>query len=445
VKRLLSLLAAAAVAVVAAGCGGSGSSDQAAKPTANDTLRIMGFGSGDEIATTRIAIARKAIAPAKLRNPPGSFQEQQFLTAIAGGDVPDLVYLDRQKVGTLAARGALRPLDDCISSQAIDMSQYRPAAVDEVTLDGKVYGIPEFFTNRTIIASDTVAKDAGVPVASISSTDWNRLAAVSRQLAVMQGGKPTRIGFDPKLPEFFPLWAKANGADLLSADGLHAQLDGPKAIEALRFAIGLVDAQGGWGKFKSFRDTWDFFGAGNEFAQGQVGAFPMEDWYYNVLAENSPDVRITAKPFTDRRGQPIDWASGSAWAIPTGAEHPGLACTWAKTMTAVDTWVAAAKARATAAKRAGTPFTGLYTANAKADDRIFDELYTPLSPQFDHAVKVVRQVQDDAFALPASPAGIAFKAAWTEAVNRVLAGQQSPAAALHRAQREAQRAIDDAS
>jgi multiple sugar transport system substrate-binding protein len=440
VKRSLALLLVA----VLAGCGGSSSKDSGVAPKASDTLRIMGFGSGDEIATTRIAIARKAIAPAKLANPPGSFQEQQFLTALAGGDVPDLVYLDRQKVGTLAARGALQPLDDCISSQGIDMGQYRPAAVDEVTLDGKVYGIPEFFTNRTVIVSDTVAKAAGVPLAQISTANWTQLAAASRKLARLSGGRPARIGFDPKLPEFFPLWAKANGADLISADGKHAQLDSPKAIEALTFASGLIRAQGGWGAFKAFRDTWDFFGAGNEFAQGQVGAFPMEDWYYNVLAENSPDVRITAKPFLDRSGQTIDWASGSAWAIPSGAEHPELACTWAKTMTAVDTWVAAAKARAAAAKKSGTPFTGLYTANAQADDRIFSELYRPVSPQFDAAVKTVRAAQEHAFALPASPAGIAFQAAWTNAVNRVLAGQQSPAAALHRAQREAQRAIDAA-
>ena len=49
-----------------------------------------------------------------------------------------------------------------------------------------------------------------------------------------------------------------------------------------------------------------------------------------------------------------------------------------------------------------------------------------------------------AFAMPASPAGAQVKQAWMDAINRVLECRQSPRAALNQAQREAQRAIDDA-
>ena len=77
---------------------------------------------------------------------------------------------------------------------------------------------------------------------------------------MIKNGKLERIGFDPKVPEFFILWAKANGADLLSADGKHAHVNDPKVIEALTFTKSLIDEQGGWSRFKSFRDTWDFFG-----------------------------------------------------------------------------------------------------------------------------------------------------------------------------------------
>jgi multiple sugar transport system substrate-binding protein len=51
----------------------------------------------------------------------------------------------------------------------------------------------------------------------------------------------------------------------------------------------------------------------------------MEDWYLNVLAESSPDVDITVTPFKDRQGNPLTFATGSAWAIPKGAKNPDAA------------------------------------------------------------------------------------------------------------------------
>jgi ABC-type glycerol-3-phosphate transport system substrate-binding protein len=69
----------------------------------------------------------------------------------------------------------------------------------------------------------------------------------------------------------------------------------------------------------------------------QLGAFPMEDWYLNVLAEASPDVDITVTPFKDRQGNPITFVTGSAWAIPKGAKNPNAACRLARTMTEAST------------------------------------------------------------------------------------------------------------
>ena len=148
------------------------------------------------------------------------------------------------------------------------------------------------------------------------------MSNLAKATAVVDGGTVTRIGFDPKIPEFLPLWAKANGVDLLSEDGTEANIDDPAVVEALEYTVSLIEAQGGWGAFKSFRDSWDFFGAENQFASNQLGAFPMEDWYLNVLNENSPDVALTAKPFMGVDGQPVDFVTGGAWVIPAGAISP---------------------------------------------------------------------------------------------------------------------------
>jgi multiple sugar transport system substrate-binding protein len=451
VKSVVALLCVS-LALLAAGCGGSSSksgssgssgefSVQSSSDRAKETLRIYGFGKGDDVAQNRAVLAKQAIASAKLINPEGAYDPQKFLTQLASGAVPDLVYLDRQQVATLAAKGTLTPLQDCVKAQGIDLSQYRQPALDEASYQGKLYALPEFTNQRTLLVNAKALQEAGVPLSAVSTTDWGKLKTLAKKLTVMKGGKLTRIGFDPKIPEFFIMWAHANGVDLLSKDGRTVHFDDPKSVQALEYAMSLIDEQGGWQKFKSFRDTWDFFGAKNQVASDQVGFWPMESWYYNVLAENTPDAPIAAVPFTDRQGNPFTFFSGNGWAIPKGARNPALACTWIKTMTSVKAWTTAAKKRAAATRKAGQPFTGLYTANKVADEKILNTVYTPTSPDYDKAVKLLVQVQDNAIYWPASPAGAQVQQALTDAINRVLAGQQSPEAALERAQSEAEKAI----
>jgi multiple sugar transport system substrate-binding protein len=442
---------AALLSLVVVGCGGVGQNREEARPGSGGgqvqgTLTTLGFSLPDEIATTRVDTFKKANPQVQVKITEGGFDEQQFLSAVASGNPPDLVYVDREIIGTYAARGAILPLDECVSQAAIDMGQYRPAAVQQVTVEGKVYGIPEFYSVRILIINSKAVQQAGLRPADVDTSDWAALPDLARKLTRTQGGKLQRIGFDPKIPEFLPMWVRANGAALLSDDGRTAKLNDPKVVEAVTATAGVVQANGGWSKLKGLRDSFDFFGAKNQFAKDQLGAFPMEDWYLSVLAENSPGVDITVAPFKDRQGNPLTFVTGSAWAIPKGAKNPDAACRFAKTVTEASTWVAAAKARVAARARKGLPFTGLYTGNKLADEQIFGEIYKPSGQaKFDQAVQTVLAVQEVAFATPPSPAGAEFQKAWQDAVNRVLAGQQEPAEAMERAQREAQAALDKAS
>jgi len=195
----------------------------------------------------------------------------------------------------------------------------------------------------------------------------------------------------------------------------------------------------------AFRDTWDFFGSQNQFMSDQLGAFPMEQWYVNVLVGSSPDVELTVLPFLTREGEIITYATGNTWAIPRGSKNLDAACAFMKTVTSPEAWTAAAQTRADMRAAEGTTFTGVYTANKLADEIIFGEIMQPSGSEvFDAAVKVLVEVQDYAFSMPASPAGSEFKQAWQDAVNRVLAGEQTAAEALAQAQLEAQAALDKA-
>jgi multiple sugar transport system substrate-binding protein len=436
-KRTVFLLVA--VYVVALGTVAQAQED------ISGSVSILGFGLGDEIATARVDYFSEQYPNVELNFTEGGLDEQQFLTSVASGTPPDVVNLDRAVLSTYAVRGALTPLTECIDSMGIDMSQYREVAVNEVTVDGEVYGIPQFYNNIMLIINTQALEDAGLTLDDVNTADWDSIVALNEALTRVEDGTLTRIGFDPKLPEFFPLWARANGVSLLSDDGRTAQLNSPEAVEALEFAVSLHEAAGGRADFMAFRDTWDFFGGENQMVSDQLGAFPMEQWYMNVLADVAPDAPLAFAPFTDREGNPLSFATGTAWAIPTGAANPEAACAFIKTMTSPEAWMAAAQERADLRAEAGTINTGVYTGNQVADEQIFGDIVQPSGNEaFDHGVEVILSLQENAFAVPANPAGNEFRQAWMDAVNRVLNGEQTAQEALDQAQAEAQAALDEA-
>lgn len=425
--------------------GNSGVTYDSKATLAAGDMQIMGFGGTDEVGATRMALATAAVAPAKPAPIKGAFDIQQFLSAVASGQPPQLVYAGRDVIGTLASRGAIISLDDCIKGEGIDTGAFRKTALDQVTFAGHVYGIPEFNQVEITMANANLLQAAGVSIDDVNGSDWDKITAAAPKLYKASGGKVSVIGYDSKLPEFLPLWAKANGADLLSADGKKAQLNDPKVVEALTFAANIYTEQGGFGAVKAFRDSADFFGKGNQFATGVLGAMPFEQWYLNTLNDVSPDAPMAFDTFKAKDGKTIAFSSGSAFAIPKNTKNPQAACRFMKTMTATDSWMAAAKARVDARTAKNKPFTGLLTGNKEADDKIKSTyVKTSGDAKWDKGITAVYDANENGFSLPANPAGNEFKTAMNDAVNRVLNGQAKPQESLDQAQTQAQAALDKA-
>jgi multiple sugar transport system substrate-binding protein len=440
------VVAAGLLTACAQGTGDDTSTDASydADAELSGSLEVMGFGTEDDVAQNRLAEAEKILGDVEVDLVEGDLDIQQFLASVADGSPPDLVYAERNQIGTFASRGAVVPLADCIGGEGIDTGVFNEAAVGQVTFDDEVYGIPEFNVVQIVQANQQLLEQAGLTVEDVNGSDWDAVTAANEKLMKADGGKLTVIGFDSKMPEFLPLWAKANGVDLISEDGRTAQLDQPEVVEALEFAVGIYEDQGGFSKVKAFRDSADFFGEGNQFAVGSLGAMPMEQWYVNVLNDMSPDAPLTFDTVRTLEGDPIAWASGSAWAIPKGSDNPEAACRMARAMTQTDTWVTAAEKRVELRKEEGGLFTGLLTGNTEADEQIQGMVEPSGDAKWDLAVEKIYEANDATFAMPANPAGEEFEAAWQDAVNRVLNGQQEAQEAMEQAQDEGQAALDDA-
>lgn len=439
-------LLATTLALAACASGTGSDSDDAAdfEASPSGSLRVMGFGTGDEIGKVRHDRAVEALG-VEVELSEGALDPQAFLSAVASGNPPDLIYAERDRIGTFASRGAVLPLSECVEAQEIDTDAFVDPAVDQVTFDGEIYGIPEFNMVQITMANADLLAAAGLDIADVDGSDPDAVTAANQAMLRSEDGRLSVIGVDTKLPEFLPLWAKGRGADLLSEDGRTAQLDSPEVVEALEHAAAVYDAQGGFPAVKTFRDSADFFGAGNQFATGQLGAMAMEQWYVNVLNESSPDAPLAFGPVKGTDGEVHAFATGSAWAIPAGADNPEGACAYAASMTQTEAWMAAAQARADAREAEGLVFTGVLTGNEEADEQIRSELVPDDAPApWSDAIAAMYEANDHTFAMPANPADSEFEQIWQDAVNRVLNGQQEPQEALTQAQGEAQEALDAA-
>src|SRR5215213_3607158 len=382
--------AALAVAVL---CGVVTAGFASAKPAgklgaAAGTLNIYGYGPGDDVQENRAAYAKGRLPNTDVNRPAGDFNDQAFLTRLASGDVPDLVRMGRPRVAQYAAKGVLRAMDACVKPVK---AQYRVGALKAMTYKGHIYGLPEFTNQITMIVNQSAFKDAGVPISAAQTKNLKQLLATAKKLTKKNGsGDLTRIGFDPKLPEFFPMWVKWFGKDIISNNGLKAQLNSKEAVAALAYTVSIINAEGGWNKFKAYRDTFDFFGAQNPLVKDQIGFWPMESFIYNVFSNNSPNVDLIAKFFTNRKGGPITMFSGNGWAIPKGSKNANDACRYMKAVTSTQAWLTAAKKRYDARKAAGSTFTGIYSANTVADKKVYEDIYQSFGhPQFDKAVQTL--------------------------------------------------------
>jgi multiple sugar transport system substrate-binding protein len=422
---------------------------------ASGDIFVYGFSyesTDDVVARTRVEYTQEQYPDLNIQFSETGFESQGFLTSLQAGDPPDVVRISRDIIGSYISRGVLQPLDECIATSGVDTSIYRPAAIEQLTSDGTLYALPDFFDTAVWMAAADEMTDDGVDPEELDWSDWDALAAANEQMLTMDGDNLTEIGIDPKVAgdfAFFGLWVKANGGALLSDDGLESLLDTPEVIEALEYTKGLIDAHGGVTTFLDFRGNpdanGDFFGSPNQFDLGSEAAFPMQEWYLNVLSEVSPDLNLYATPFQTREGDPITFQEGQGWAIVEGSDNPEGACAFITSMVATDAWVAAAEVRQEAREADGLPFTGVYSGNMEADDIIFGDM-VDLSdfPIFEAAVNAVQESWEGAYAIPASPAGEEFKQIVIDAVNSALNGEQTPEEAMMAADEEAQAAIDEA-
>ncbi|WP_425462467.1 ABC transporter substrate-binding protein, partial [Miniimonas arenae] len=448
-RRSAAAAAALCLTGTLAACGGGDTSDGGTDADvdfsgeATGTLRAWGFENADDVGQARLDHAAQALSGVEVELDATAFDAQKLTTRLASGDVPDVVQMDRRIVPTYAAQGLILPLDACFAAHDVTPDEWwYPAVVDDVRLDDQVWAVPQFYQPPAILLNTRVMDAAGVTADQIDTSDPDALLAAVTAMYAESGGVPTTLGLDPNPSGQGPLWILGSGGQLIDEDG-RPTLDDPSNVPGLELLKQIVDAQGGYAKLKSFTDSFDSFGDGNQYVTDQVGSQVNAQWYPNVLSPYVGQAQIEAVPFRDSEGQPFSVAGGSAFVIPVGASNPAAACAWALELTNMDAWQAAGEARAATREADGGINTGIMTGSPDADAAIREQFVVPSGDAgFDQVISTYYDVLDYGKTFGASPAGQDILTELNNAVTAAMLGDKTPEQALADAQEAALRAYD---
>ena len=264
---------------------------------------------------------------------------QRFLCSVAGGTPPDLIKFDRYAISEWASRGAFEPLDDRLAADAagtgipyrVDTSTIVRPAMEEVTYQGKVYGIPDSADDRFLYYNkDILIREGFVDAAGNARPPqtWEELESYAVKLTKRdQRGHIKQLGFAPNYGNsWLYMYAWQNGAELVSPDGRTCTLNSPPVVNALEYMTRIYDALGGAKEVYAFQSTFQG-GELDPFLMGRLALKIDGDWFLPTIATFKPALNFGTAPApipAVRRAAgdaPITWLGGWCLSIPAGAKN----------------------------------------------------------------------------------------------------------------------------
>ena len=169
-----------------------------------------------------------------------------LVTQIAGGNVPDIINIAIEGVQLAVSKGLLEPLDAMIaaSPKAKELLAKIPHQLkDALTVDGKLYEIPNGWQCMVIHYNKKVFDAAGVPYPKADWT-WDDFLATCKKLTKGEGAKKV-YGYGMPWFNFahYP-WFLTNGTYPVSNDMKASNLAYPKMIDAAQFLNDMVHVHG---------------------------------------------------------------------------------------------------------------------------------------------------------------------------------------------------------
>ena len=330
----------------------------------------------------------------KLTTPPDinvTAKSQKLMSAIVGNAAPDVVggIGGDSYFAEWAARGAFIPLDEYLKKErsrtdALDINDWVPGAIESVRYDGKLYGIPNITVSTALFYNEDALISAGFTdmngQVQLPKTMEGYLKFCKRFSIRDKDGNIKRLGSLMGYHHTMRVYRMGLlfGGRFFSEDGRRATFTDPHIVKALEYMTAHSDYFGGPGKFQIFnRGDWKEGTGGGDKAifSGQLGTLMHGQYYLTNIVYNAPDLNYGIADLPHPDGiEPVNLVLTNGCGIPRGAKHPDLAWEYIKWIVSEQAQLIMARENFRVTKSRGIPFTPFTTGNRKVDRVLYEQI-----------------------------------------------------------------------
>lgn len=254
----------------------------------------------------------------------GSKDNDMILTAMSGGDPPDVIIAGSSEVVTLwASQGAIMDLTPAVDPVRAQLeSEQVPAGLSWVTFEGKYYGVPFVNYNWGLFYNKDLFKEAGLDPEKPPKT-LDELTEYAKKLTkVDASGNITQLGWMPINDPWRAMnFVLNSGGKFYDPATSAPTLNDPNIVAAFKWDLELQKLYG-LDKVAAF--TTGFTQGDNPFQLGKVAMYIDGCWNPVFFANNTPDLNfgVAAIPYSDPKYANANDVGTNPIVVPVGSKHP---------------------------------------------------------------------------------------------------------------------------
>jgi multiple sugar transport system substrate-binding protein len=255
---------------------------------------------------------------------PSGRARDKLLTQVAGGNPPDVAFMDAGAVEDFATRGALLDITPYIAgSDVVSADDYVDGFRSAVEIDGRMYGLPYGGETTGLFYRTDLFEQAGIDA---PPETWEELEATAAKLTNPAEKTYGWIMFAPEAYYYWYPFLWGAGGEVLSPDGQEITFDSPEAIESAEFFIGLR-------KYSPpdyyNSDSWNGRVA---FATGKVAMYMAGSWFGGEMQLSFPQIngKWDVAPLPEGPEGCATHLTGDSLAVLEQSDNPDAAFLWAE-------------------------------------------------------------------------------------------------------------------